>query len=65
MSRASLDRHRLAQRALEKAEAGRFPVSREDLVVALPSDESHLPLVKASRSWRKVRPQFWSGLSHL
>ena len=34
--------------------AGRFPISKYDLVSAMPSDQSHLPVVKGSRSWRKV-----------
>lgn len=29
-------------------------VSAEDLVVAFPIDEPHLPLAYASRAWRKV-----------
>ena len=34
---------------------GRFPISKDDLVSAMPSDQSHLPVVKGSRAWRKVQ----------
>ena len=34
--------------------AGKFPISKYDLVSAMPSDQSHLPVVKGSRAWRKV-----------
>ena len=33
---------------------GRYPISKDDLVSAMPSDQSHLPVVKGSRAWRKV-----------
>ena len=33
---------------------GTFPISKHDLVSAMPSDQTHLPVVKGSRSWRKV-----------
>ena len=29
--------------------------SRDDLVIAIPTNDQHLPLVQASRHWRKVR----------
>ena len=35
----------------------RFPVGRQDLVVAMPSDLKHGALIQASAAWRKVRPQ--------
>lgn len=34
--------------------AGKFPINKYDLVSAMPSDQTHLPVVKGSRSWRKV-----------
>ena len=34
--------------------AGKYPISKYDLVSAMPSDQTHLPVVKGSRSWRKV-----------
>ena len=34
---------------------GKFPINKCDLVSAMPSDQTHLPVVKGSRSWRKVR----------
>ena len=37
-----------------------WPV-KEDLVIAMPSDEAHIPLVLASRPWRKVRPVRLNG----
>lgn len=30
------------------------PTNRDDLLVAVPTDEAHLPLVRAARRWRKV-----------
>ena len=33
---------------------GKFPIHKYDLVSAMPSDQTHLPVVKGSRSWRKV-----------
>lgn len=32
----------------------RFSVTRGDLVAAMPTDERHFPIVKASKAWRKV-----------
>ncbi|KAL0040094.1 hypothetical protein WJX79_006208 [Trebouxia sp. C0005] len=32
---------------------GKFPVTRDDLVVAMPTDKRHFPIVEASRAWRK------------
>lgn len=34
---------------------GKYPISKDDLVSAMPSDQSHLPVVKGSRAWRKVQ----------
>lgn len=31
----------------------RFPVSRDDIVVALPIDDAHTTVAKAGRAWRK------------
>lgn len=33
---------------------GKYPITKYDLVSAMPSDQTHLPVVKGSRSWRKV-----------
>ena len=30
--------------------------TRDDLVVAIPTNDQHLPLVHSSRHWRQVRP---------
>ena len=38
--------------------AGRYPISKYDLVSAMPSDQTHLPVVKGSRAWRKVCFQY-------
>ncbi|KAL3156131.1 hypothetical protein ABBQ32_012426 [Trebouxia sp. C0010 RCD-2024] len=32
---------------------GKFPVTRGDLVAALPTDKRHFPIVEASKAWRK------------
>lgn len=34
--------------------AGKHPIAKYDLVSAMPSDQTHLPVVKGSRAWRKV-----------
>ena len=34
---------------------GKFPINKYDLVSAMPSDQTHLPVVKGSRFWRKVQ----------
>lgn len=39
----------------DKTESAGKRVTREELLVVIPSDEAHLPLVRASRKWRKVR----------
>ncbi|DBA95033.1 TPA: hypothetical protein ACH3X1_002549 [Trebouxia sp. C0004] len=39
--------------SLNLVPAGKYPISKYDLVSAMPSDETHLPVVKGSRSWRK------------
>lgn len=50
-----------SQKARERAQqlglvpTGKFPINKYDLVSAMPSDQTHLPVVKGSRSWRKVR----------
>ena len=36
----------------ESKPPGAFPVSRRDLVVALPADAAHVPVVAAGRQWR-------------
>ena len=36
----------------ESKPAGAFPVSRQDLVVALPAEAAHVPVVAAGRQWR-------------
>ena len=52
-----------SQTARERAQqlglvpTGKFPISKYDLVSAMPSDQTHLPVVKGSRSWRKVCSQ--------
>lgn len=33
---------------------GKFPVRQQDLLVAFPADEAHLPLIQAGRQWHKV-----------
>ena len=33
---------------------GRYPVGQQDLLVAFPADEAHIPLVQAARQWHKV-----------
>ena len=49
-----------SQSARERAQqlglvpTGKYPISKYDLVSAMPSDQTHLPVVKGSRSWRKV-----------
>ena len=34
---------------------GKYPVRQQDLLIAFPSDEAHLPLVQAGRQWHNVR----------
>ena len=41
--------------ALGLVPKGRFPINKGDLVSAMPSDQSHLQVVKGSRAWRKVQ----------
>lgn len=41
--------------ALGLVPKGKFPINKADLVSAMPSDQSHLPVVKGSRAWRKVQ----------
>lgn len=36
---------------------GVYRLIRDDLVSVVPSDRKHMPLVKAMRGWRKVRPR--------
>ncbi len=40
----------------------RFGVTREDLVVAMPSDPTHDALIQASKAWRQARTHL---LTHL
>ena len=42
---------------LKLSPAGQYPINKYDLVSAMPSDQTHLPVVKGSRSWRKVYQQ--------
>lgn len=42
---------------LNLSPAGQYPINKYDLVSAMPSDQTHLPVVKGSRSWRKVYQQ--------
>ncbi|DBA83020.1 TPA: hypothetical protein ACH3X1_006796 [Trebouxia sp. C0004] len=37
---------------------GKFPVTRDDLVVAMPTDQRHFPIVEASKAWRKSMRTF-------
>lgn len=32
----------------------RYPVTKDDLLAAIPADTAHLAVAKASRHWRKV-----------
>lgn len=43
----------LAAAILDAADA--VPISRDDVVISIPIDEWHMPLARASRSWRRVR----------
>lgn len=38
-----------------------YPVSRNDLVVAIPVDDAHTTVAKAGRAWRKVLATAWRG----
>ncbi len=38
--------------------------TKEHMVVAMPSDRSHIPLVEGTRSWRKVCHHDWSWWDH-
>ena len=52
----------------ESKPAGTFPVFRQDLVVALPADAAHVPVVAAGRQWRgmhSVSSRLWSCLQHV
>ncbi|KAL0044069.1 hypothetical protein WJX82_007075 [Trebouxia sp. C0006] len=37
---------------------GKFPVTRDDLVIAMPTDKRHFPIVEASKAWRKEMRTF-------
>ena len=39
---------------------GAFPVSRAEVVVAMHADSSQVPIVEASRAWRKVRQPLYA-----
>lgn len=49
-AKAKLEAATAAQNAGKK----KFPVTREDMVVAMPVDQAHLTIAHASRVWRKV-----------
>lgn len=49
-AKAKLEAATAAQNAGKK----KFPVTREDMVVAMPVDQAHLAIAHASRVWRKV-----------
>ena len=50
-AQAKLAAATLAQNAGKK----KYPVTREDIVVAMPVDQAHLTVAHASRVWRKVK----------
>ena len=50
IARAKLEAATAAQNAGKK----KWPVTREDIVVAMPVDQAHLTVAHASRVWRKV-----------
>lgn len=43
-----------AATAAQNAGKKKFPVTRDDMVVAMPVDQAHLTVAHASRVWRKV-----------
>lgn len=43
-----------AATAAQNAGKKKYPVTREDIVVAMPVDQAHLTVAHASRVWRKV-----------
>jgi len=43
-----------AATAAQNAGRKKYPVTREDIVVAMPVDQAHLTVAHASRVWRKV-----------
>eukprot|EP00891_Asterochloris_glomerata_P009889 jgi/Astpho2/9889/fgenesh1_pg.00152_%23_12_t len=47
--------------AVKKSGRRKYPVSREDIVAAMPVDLAHLALARASRSWRKGMRTFVAG----
>ena len=49
-AKAKLEAATAAQNAGKK----KWPVTREDIVVAMPVDQAHLTVAHASRVWRKV-----------
>lgn len=46
-----------AATAAQNAGKKKYPVTREDIVVAMPVDQAHLTVAHASRVWRKVTVQ--------
>ena len=50
IAKAKLDAATAAQNAGKK----KYPVTRDDMVVAMPVDQAHLTVAHASRVWRKV-----------
>ena len=37
-----------------KSLSGPYPVGQQDLLIAFPADEQHLPIVQAGRQWHDV-----------
>ena len=50
IAKAKLEAATAAQNAGKK----KYPVTRDDMVVAMPVDQAHLTIAHASRVWRKV-----------
>ena len=50
IAKAKLEAATAAQNAGKK----KYPVTRDDMVVAMPVDQAHLTVAHASRVWRKV-----------
>jgi len=50
---AELQQNRLSALHQSMMHFCRFPVTRDDLIVAMPTDKRHFPIVEASKAWRK------------
>jgi len=50
---AELQQNRLSALHQSMMHFCRFSVTRDDLVVAMPTDKRHFPIVEASKAWRK------------